>query len=46
MINPGPGAVAIDGLIGIYAIVFGISLSALAFRVRRFGDDRVRGVKK
>ena len=40
-INPGPGAIALVWLIGAYAIVFGILLIALGFRLRsmvRSGD--------
>ena len=35
---PGAGAVAIAWLIGVFAILFGISLIALAFRLRGMGD--------
>lgn len=47
-INPGPGAIALVWLIGAYAIVFGILLIALGFRLRSMvsSGDRVspRGV--
>jgi uncharacterized membrane protein HdeD (DUF308 family) len=33
-INPGPGAIALVWLIGVYAIVFGVLLLALGFRLR------------
>jgi uncharacterized membrane protein HdeD (DUF308 family) len=36
-VRPGAGALAIAWLIGVFAILFGIALIALAFRVRGLG---------
>ncbi|MGN6697209.1 MAG: HdeD family acid-resistance protein [Thermomicrobiales bacterium] len=37
-VRPGAGALAIAWLIGVFAILFGISLIALAYRLRGLGD--------
>jgi uncharacterized membrane protein HdeD (DUF308 family) len=37
-VRPGAGALAIAWLIGVFAILFGIALIALAFRVRGLGE--------
>lgn len=42
MIQPGAGALALVWLIATYAVVFGILLVTLAFRVRRFGSQATR----
>jgi uncharacterized membrane protein HdeD (DUF308 family) len=39
-VRPGPGAVALVWVIGIYAIIFGVSLLFLAFRLRRGAPGR------
>jgi uncharacterized membrane protein HdeD (DUF308 family) len=36
--SPGAGALALAWLIGVYAILYGISLIALAWRVREWGE--------
>jgi uncharacterized membrane protein HdeD (DUF308 family) len=36
---PGAGAVALAWLIGVYAVIFGITLIALGFRLRKFKLD-------
>jgi uncharacterized membrane protein HdeD (DUF308 family) len=38
VIRPGDGAIAVAWLIGLYAIVFGIALIALGFRLRQLGQ--------
>jgi uncharacterized membrane protein HdeD (DUF308 family) len=40
IIRPGTGAVSLVWLIGIYAIIFGAALLALAFRLRGLGQGR------
>lgn len=42
MVHPGAGALALLWLIGAYAVVFGILLVILAFRVRNFGNQLAR----
>jgi uncharacterized membrane protein HdeD (DUF308 family) len=37
IVNPGAGALAVLGLIAIYAIAFGITLILVSFKVRTFG---------
>jgi uncharacterized membrane protein HdeD (DUF308 family) len=38
VIRPGDGAIAVAWLIGLYAIIFGIALIALGFRLRQLGQ--------
>jgi uncharacterized membrane protein HdeD (DUF308 family) len=38
VIRPGDGAIAVAWLIGLYAIVFGIALIVLGFRLRQLGQ--------
>ena len=38
LISPGTGAVALVWLIGIYALIFGVVLVALALRLRRMRE--------
>jgi uncharacterized membrane protein HdeD (DUF308 family) len=40
MARPGAGALAVLWLIGAYALVFGVLLVALSFRVRRLGTEQ------
>jgi uncharacterized membrane protein HdeD (DUF308 family) len=46
IVLPGPGLLSLTWLIGIWALIFGIALIALAFRVRNMGqaaqESRVR----
>jgi uncharacterized membrane protein HdeD (DUF308 family) len=46
IVLPGPGLLSLTWLIGIWALIFGIALIALAFRVRKMGqatqESRVR----
>jgi uncharacterized membrane protein HdeD (DUF308 family) len=37
LVAPGAGALALIWLIGAYAIVFGISMTALSLRLRKHG---------
>jgi uncharacterized membrane protein HdeD (DUF308 family) len=39
MANPGEGAIAVLWLVGAYAVLFGLLLAFLAFRVRRLGKE-------
>jgi uncharacterized membrane protein HdeD (DUF308 family) len=39
VLNPGVGAVAIVSLIGLYGLLFGVTLIALAFRLWRWHKD-------
>ena len=41
-VRPGDGAIAVVVLLGLYAIVFGVALVALAMRLRRLGGG-IRG---
>jgi uncharacterized membrane protein HdeD (DUF308 family) len=41
-IFPGSGALALVWLIGVYAIVFGVAILALAFRLRRVRQEPTR----
>ena len=40
-VNPGSGALAVVGLIGIYALVFGVTLLALGIRLRGLGTKHI-----
>ena len=42
LVRPGTGALALPWVIGLYAVVFGIILGILAFRMRVFGSPVVR----
>ena len=40
-VNPGSGALAVVGLIGIYALVFGVTLLVLGIRLRGLGTKHI-----
>jgi len=44
VISPIPGALAIVWIIGIYAMIFGVLLIILAFRLRSFGNKTEREI--
>ncbi len=39
IVNPGPGALAVTWLIGVYAVLFGALLVALGVRLHRFAES-------
>ena len=40
LVNPGPGALAVLWIIGFYALLFGVTLIMLSFRLRKIASVR------
>jgi len=44
LLNPGAGALALVTTIGVFALIWGVSLILMAFRLRGLRNDVVEGV--